>query len=44
MKVPSTVMWEPCVIALLSAIVVGLMAGIQPAKKAANSHPIDALK
>jgi putative ABC transport system permease protein len=44
MKLPSAVMWEPCAIALFSAIVVGLIAGIQPAKKAANSHPIDALR
>jgi putative ABC transport system permease protein len=43
-KLPSAIMWEPCAIALLSAILVGLGAGIHPARQAANSRPIDALK
>jgi putative ABC transport system permease protein len=44
MKLPTAIMWQPMVVALVSAIVVGLVAGIQPAKRAANSHPIDALR
>jgi putative ABC transport system permease protein len=44
MKMPNAVMWQPIVLALLSAIIVGLLAGIQPARKAAHLNPIDALK
>ncbi len=44
MKLPASIMWQPIVVGLVSAILVGLIAGIQPAKKAANSHPIDALR
>jgi len=44
MKLPTAIMWQPIVLALLSAIIVGLMAGIQPAKKAANLNPIEALR
>jgi putative ABC transport system permease protein len=44
MKLPADIMWQPIVVGLASAIVVGLLAGIQPAKKAANSHPIEALR
>jgi putative ABC transport system permease protein len=44
MKLPTTFAWQPCLIALLSSIAVGLAAGIHPAKRAANRHPIDALK
>lgn len=43
MKMPSAILWQPIVLALFSAIIVGLLAGIQPAKKAANLNPIDAL-
>jgi putative ABC transport system permease protein len=44
MKLPSAIMWQPIVIGLVSAIAVGLIAGIQPARKAANAPPIEALR
>ncbi len=44
MKMPSTLMWQPIVLALLSALLVGLLAGIQPARKAAGLNPVEALK
>ncbi len=44
MKLPTTFVWQPCLLAFLSSIAVGLAAGIHPAKRAANRHPIDALK
>ncbi|AFM26188.1 ABC transporter permease [Desulfomonile tiedjei] len=44
MKVPATIMWQPIVLGLVSAIAVGLIAGIQPARKAANAHPVEVLR
>jgi ABC-type antimicrobial peptide transport system permease subunit len=37
-------MWLPIGLALLSAIVVGLLAGTQPARQAAQTNLIEALK
>ncbi|MDQ7784826.1 MAG: ABC transporter permease [Desulfomonilaceae bacterium] len=44
MKFPSALMWQPIVLALFCAILVGLLAGIQPARKAAGMNPVEALK
>jgi len=44
MRMPSTIMWQPIVLALLSALLVGLLAGIQPARKAAGLNPVEALE
>ncbi|MEW6114197.1 MAG: ABC transporter permease [Thermodesulfobacteriota bacterium] len=44
MKLPMATMWQPIALALLSAVLVGLAAGIQPARAAANLNPIEALR
>ncbi|MFH0824270.1 MAG: ABC transporter permease [Pseudomonadota bacterium] len=44
MKIPTAVMWQAMPVALISSIIVGLLAGIQPARTAAALNPIEALK
>ena len=36
--------WEPFALAVAFAVVVGLVFGIQPARRAARLHPVDALR
>ncbi len=43
-KLPSLVIWQPILLSFFSAILVGVLAGIQPARKAAGMDPIEALK
>ena len=41
MAVPS---WEPFILALAFALLVGTFFGVQPARRAANLHPVEALR
>ncbi len=43
-KMPAILSWEPLAIALLFSTVVGLLAGIQPARKAAAMDPVTAIR
>lgn len=44
MQMPVSVSWESILIGVVSSSVIGIIAGIQPAKKAARLNPIEALK
>lgn len=44
MQMPISVSWESILVGVVSASVIGIIAGIQPAKKAARLNPIEALK
>ena len=44
MQIPVSVSWESILVGVISASVIGVIAGIQPAKKAARLNPIEALK
>ncbi len=43
-KVPITLSWEPFVLSLAFALMVGLFFGVQPARKAAALNPVEALR
>lgn len=43
-KMPAMLSWEPFVLAIVFSTVVGVIAGIQPARKAAAMDPVDAIK
>jgi len=43
-KIPAFLMWQPVALALSSALVVGLLSGYLPARRAANIDPSDALR
>jgi putative ABC transport system permease protein len=44
MQMPVSVSWESILVGVISASAIGIIAGIQPAKKAARLNPIEALK
>ncbi len=41
---PVIVTWEPFVLALVFAVLVGTFFGVQPARRAAKLHPVEALR
>lgn len=43
-KMPAMLSWEPFVLAIVFSTVVGVIAGIQPARMAAAMDPVDAIK
>jgi len=43
-KLPVVISWEPFALAVGFACVVGIFFGVQPARRAANLHPVDALR
>jgi putative ABC transport system permease protein len=43
-KMPAMLSWEPFVLGFVFSVLVGILAGIQPAKKAAEMDPVIALK
>lgn len=44
MQMPISVSWESILVGVISSSIIGIIAGIQPAKKAAKLLPIEALK
>jgi len=43
-KMPAMISWEPLALAIVFSTVVGLLAGIQPARKAAAMDPVAAIR
>ncbi|TAN41652.1 MAG: FtsX-like permease family protein [Nitrospirae bacterium] len=43
-KMPAMISWEPFVLAVLFSTIVGIAAGLQPAKRAAAMDPVQAIK
>lgn len=43
-KMPAVVSWEPFVLALVFSAIVGVAAGMQPARRAAAMDPVDAIR
>ncbi|MEW6117681.1 MAG: ABC transporter permease [Nitrospirota bacterium] len=44
MTMPAVISWEPFVLAFLFSVIIGVLAGIQPAKKAAAMDPVEAMR
>lgn len=43
-KMPAVISWEPFVLAVVFSAIVGVAAGMQPARKAAALDPVDAIR
>jgi len=43
-KMPAVLSWEPFVLAIVFSAAVGIVAGLQPARKAAGMDPVNAIK
>jgi putative ABC transport system permease protein len=44
MKMPAMISWEPFVLAIVFSTIVGIAAGLQPAKRASALNPVDAIR
>jgi len=44
MKMPVMISWEPFALAIVFSTIVGIAAGLQPAKRAASMDPVDAIR
>ena len=44
MQMPISISWESILVGVVSSSIIGIIAGIQPAKRAAKLQPIEALK
>ncbi len=43
-KMPVVISWEPFVLAIVFSTIVGIISGLQPAKRAAAMDPVDAIR
>lgn len=43
-KMPAMISWEPFALAIVFSTIVGIVAGLQPAKRAAAMDPVEAIK
>ena len=43
-EIPVLISWEPFVLAVVFALLVGTFFGVQPARKAAALNPVEALR
>jgi len=44
LKIPAVLSWQPFVLSVVFALLVGTFFGVQPARRAAGLHPVDALR